>query len=255
MVGWYHTHPGWGVFLSGMDTFICDHFFNKPLDVALVIDPCQHERGFFQWTTQGDRRTRITKGFYLTASRFRRDELELVRRATGGQICHANRSSTQWTARRLSSDGRTTQRTASALDATGRLGMLTIQLLVVALIAWRVLEPPATPLANAPAGTGSWPSSASCWTASSANCKWRRRGSCSRWRKCAAKNDELTSSNVGLLAQTSRDRGRATKNRHAAASRRRNGVRTWMRKLNESRRNRPKSQQQIDEPEGEDRPI
>ena len=26
MVGWYHTHPGWGVFLSGMDLFICEHF-------------------------------------------------------------------------------------------------------------------------------------------------------------------------------------------------------------------------------------
>jgi proteasome lid subunit RPN8/RPN11 len=29
MVGWYHTHPDWGVFLSGMDMFICDNFFNK----------------------------------------------------------------------------------------------------------------------------------------------------------------------------------------------------------------------------------
>ena len=29
MVGWYHTHPDWGVFLSGMDQFICDHFFNS----------------------------------------------------------------------------------------------------------------------------------------------------------------------------------------------------------------------------------
>ena len=31
MVGWYHTHPDWGVFLSGMDMFICDNFFNKTL--------------------------------------------------------------------------------------------------------------------------------------------------------------------------------------------------------------------------------
>ncbi len=27
MVGWYHTHPGWSVFLSGMDLFICNNFF------------------------------------------------------------------------------------------------------------------------------------------------------------------------------------------------------------------------------------
>jgi len=29
MVGWYHTHPGWSVFLSGMDLFICNNFFNR----------------------------------------------------------------------------------------------------------------------------------------------------------------------------------------------------------------------------------
>ena len=86
MVGWYHTHPGWGVFLSGMDTFICSHFFNKPLDVALVIDPCQQERAFFQWTTTGDRRTRLTRGFYLTGSRFRLPELEIYAAQLEGKV-------------------------------------------------------------------------------------------------------------------------------------------------------------------------
>ena len=75
MVGWYHTHPDWSVFLSGMDMFICDHFFNRPLDVALVIDPCRQDRGFFQWTGDADPRVRRTSGFYLIASRFRRFEL------------------------------------------------------------------------------------------------------------------------------------------------------------------------------------
>jgi proteasome lid subunit RPN8/RPN11 len=75
MVGWYHTHPGWGIFLSVMDLFICDHFFNRPLDVALVIDPCQGDRGFFQWTGVNGAPPERTGGFYLTASRFR--ELEL----------------------------------------------------------------------------------------------------------------------------------------------------------------------------------
>ena len=40
IVGWYHTHPGWTVFLSPMDLFICENFFASPEDVALVIDPC-----------------------------------------------------------------------------------------------------------------------------------------------------------------------------------------------------------------------
>ncbi len=75
MVGWYHTHPDWGVFLSGMDLFICDHFFNKPLDVAYVIDPCRGHRGMFQWTEGADRKVRPTRGFYAIASRFRQNEL------------------------------------------------------------------------------------------------------------------------------------------------------------------------------------
>ena len=39
IVGWYHTHPGFGIFLSGMDLFIQDHFFNLPWQVAFVYDP------------------------------------------------------------------------------------------------------------------------------------------------------------------------------------------------------------------------
>jgi len=76
MVGWYHTHPDWGVFLSGMDMFICDNFFNKPLDVALVIDPCRQDRAFFQWTGDPRERKRRVGGFYVIASRHRQAELE-----------------------------------------------------------------------------------------------------------------------------------------------------------------------------------
>ena len=73
MVGWYHTHPGWSVFLSGMDLFICNNFFNRPLDVALVIDPCKQDRGWFQWNQQNT--TQRTSGFVLTTGRFRQQEL------------------------------------------------------------------------------------------------------------------------------------------------------------------------------------
>ena len=82
MVGWYHTHPGWNVFLSGMDNFICDNFFNRPLDVALVIDPCQDDRGWFQWQRQQNtdgkqsQSTRPTGGFILMTGRHRTEELK-----------------------------------------------------------------------------------------------------------------------------------------------------------------------------------
>lgn len=49
LVGWHHTHPGYGVFLSSYDEFIQRHFFNLPWMVALVVDPRQEQLGFFQW--------------------------------------------------------------------------------------------------------------------------------------------------------------------------------------------------------------
>lgn len=47
VLGWYHSHPGFGIFLSGMDLFIHNNFFNAPWHVAMVIDAIQHQVGFF----------------------------------------------------------------------------------------------------------------------------------------------------------------------------------------------------------------
>jgi proteasome lid subunit RPN8/RPN11 len=49
IVGWYHTHPGFGIFLSDMDVFIQRHFFNLPHQIAIVIDPVAHTHGCFVW--------------------------------------------------------------------------------------------------------------------------------------------------------------------------------------------------------------
>lgn len=49
MVGWYHTHPGFGIFLSGMDLFIHQNFFTQIWHVAFVIDPRARSSGFFCW--------------------------------------------------------------------------------------------------------------------------------------------------------------------------------------------------------------
>ncbi len=51
IVGWYHTHPGFGIFLSGMDVFIHEFFFNGATQIAHVIDPRTGEEGAFQWKT------------------------------------------------------------------------------------------------------------------------------------------------------------------------------------------------------------
>ncbi len=49
-VGWYHSHPGLGVFLSGSDRFIHKSFFgDQPWYIALVLDPLSGEHGVFVW--------------------------------------------------------------------------------------------------------------------------------------------------------------------------------------------------------------
>lgn len=49
IVGWYHTHPNFGIFLSEMDLFIQRHFFDLPHQVAVVVDPVRKEEGAFIW--------------------------------------------------------------------------------------------------------------------------------------------------------------------------------------------------------------
>ena len=47
IVGWYHTHPGFGIFLSNMDAFIHENFFSLPWEPAYVFDPQAETDGFF----------------------------------------------------------------------------------------------------------------------------------------------------------------------------------------------------------------
>lgn len=49
LVGWQHTHPGLGVFLSANDLFIQQNFFSQSWQIALVVDPRRQEFGFFHW--------------------------------------------------------------------------------------------------------------------------------------------------------------------------------------------------------------
>ena len=59
IVGWYHTHPGFGIFLSEMDVFIHRHFFNLPWQVAFVVDPIARDEGLFVWREGEPERTRV----------------------------------------------------------------------------------------------------------------------------------------------------------------------------------------------------
>lgn len=49
IIGWFHTHPTFGIFLSDYDKFIHKNFFSEPYQVAYVVDPINKQNGFFQW--------------------------------------------------------------------------------------------------------------------------------------------------------------------------------------------------------------
>ena len=49
IVGWYHTHPGLGVFFSADDVVVHSAAFVMPWHVGLVIDPIYKEGCWFGW--------------------------------------------------------------------------------------------------------------------------------------------------------------------------------------------------------------
>ena len=49
IIGWYHSHPDFGIFLSDRDMFIQEHFFSGPGQIAYVVDPVRKLEGVFEW--------------------------------------------------------------------------------------------------------------------------------------------------------------------------------------------------------------
>lgn len=49
IIGWFHTHPGFGIFLSSYDMHIHRNFFNIDWQIAYVVDPRAGTEGFFRW--------------------------------------------------------------------------------------------------------------------------------------------------------------------------------------------------------------
>ena len=47
LIGWYHSHPNFGVFLSEHDQFIQQNFFKQEGNITIVVDPVRGRRGWF----------------------------------------------------------------------------------------------------------------------------------------------------------------------------------------------------------------
>ena len=53
LVGWYHTHPGMGIFLSDTDLEKTHRvLFSEPFQIALVYDPVRGRAGYFFWDSE-----------------------------------------------------------------------------------------------------------------------------------------------------------------------------------------------------------
>lgn len=62
ILGWIHTHPDFGIFLSEYDKFIHQNFFNEAHQVAYVVDPIQNIEEFYFWINE---KLEKCKGFYI----------------------------------------------------------------------------------------------------------------------------------------------------------------------------------------------
>lgn len=62
ILGWIHTHPDFGIFLSEYDKFIHQNFFSDPHQIAYVVDPIQKIEGFYFWINENLEKC---KGFYI----------------------------------------------------------------------------------------------------------------------------------------------------------------------------------------------
>ncbi len=64
ILGWYHTHPRMGIFLSHYDTWLHKNFFPEPWQIALVVEPHSSLGGFFIRQVDGDLDPTRYFGFY-----------------------------------------------------------------------------------------------------------------------------------------------------------------------------------------------
>lgn len=76
IVGWYHTHPGFGPFYSAHDHFIHANFFAEPNLAGLVLDPVHQSLCLYGWR---DGEVVRAAGLFLVAARQDAEELRQYR--------------------------------------------------------------------------------------------------------------------------------------------------------------------------------
>ena len=119
ILGWYHSHPGFGIFLSDHDLFIHHNFFARPEQIAIVVDPHAGSEGLFVW-----RAGEVVKAGEEATGR-QGERPEQIERALGGadRAPHAPRwpSTLRWGWSSGCSSGWRSYTTAAPIRQPGRL--------------------------------------------------------------------------------------------------------------------------------------
>jgi len=93
IVGWYHSHPGFGIFLSKQDIFIQEYFFDNDGHIALVVDPVRHAAGCFKWY-EGS--VVAADGFWVSAAADNREQAVKYGKMMRYKIAHGTREPRGW---------------------------------------------------------------------------------------------------------------------------------------------------------------
>ena len=156
IIGWYHTHPGFGIFLSEMDLFIQRHFFNAAWQMAFVYDPTAVEAGMFAWRQAQVRRIDFVIDDEAAPRANEAPSESATRRAAAAGLS-APAHFTEHTAAPV--EGATVQELVDRVRALeGRLKWLQVAFAILALVAiiWplvaMVVAPPRSPGELKPGG-------------------------------------------------------------------------------------------------------
>ncbi|MHA1916196.1 MAG: Mov34/MPN/PAD-1 family protein [Promethearchaeota archaeon] len=68
IVGWWHTHPGLGCFLSEVDLKTQKFFFPESYQIALVIDPLRSEYKIFTLDKQSEKKYKEVSNAVISAT-------------------------------------------------------------------------------------------------------------------------------------------------------------------------------------------
>ncbi|MGE5341247.1 MAG: Mov34/MPN/PAD-1 family protein [Candidatus Omnitrophota bacterium] len=85
-LGFYHTHPGYGVFLSGTDIRTFEGIFKDEWQIAMVIDPVKKDEGVFYWQ---EGQISPKNGFYVFKSTYPKFEIHNAQNSNP-DLCKCN---------------------------------------------------------------------------------------------------------------------------------------------------------------------